>query len=75
MSSLVWTKLNSSFICFYSFSSASALFFSSINADALSSACFDNSMASRFSFAAISFYDNCFTGTGAGGSSGYSSGN
>jgi hypothetical protein len=74
-SSFVCKKLNSSFICFYSFSSASALFFSSLNAVALSKACFDNSNASCFSVAANSSSLGYFSGTGTGLSSGYSSGN
>jgi hypothetical protein len=67
--------LNSSFIFFYSFSSASALSFSSIKAEAFSSACFDNSNASFFSDSANSIALGYFTATGSGLSSGYSSGN
>jgi len=67
--------LNSSFIFFYSFSSASALSFSAIKAEALSSACFDSSMASFFSLSANSLAVSYITATGSGLSSGYSSGN
>jgi hypothetical protein len=67
--------LNSSFILFYSFSSASALSFSALKAEALSSACFDSSKAYFFSSSANSIALGYFTATGSGLSSGYSSGN
>ena len=75
MSSFVCNKLNSYFIIFFSFSSASALFFSSMKAVALSRACFDRSIASCLSIAAYSSALIFGSGGGVGLSSGYSSGN
>ena len=46
-----------------------------MKAEAFSSACFDNSIASFFSSSATSLALGYFTATGSGLSSGYSSGN